>query len=315
MLRRPRGPETRPVAVSCGSFASWNCGIASSAARSSLATSVASSGWVPGPGCTASTLIFSGVEVSVSPSSMLPPASRLMRPLQPLRDQLLSRNQPLRASCSVTSSRPEISKNSPLNGSPESNEQEAVPFGSAFRIRPVSFGNRSVLHLRGVEIAQHVGRRGRLQRACGRGPEELVSEAPRQLLGARFDLLVGSDLQRLRERHLRAGRVERPQRDHVAASLGSDRPEHDPARADELGDLDLDLVAHHAGLRQHLLLHHLGDLLALHHAEAAVADELVGEGVVHLRRHVRIRVSTRGHFGDGDGCRSTLRLRKGCRGQ
>src|SRR2546421_12604038 len=147
ILRRPRGPETRPVAVSCGSFASWNCGIASSAARSSPATSVASSGWVPGPGCTASTLIFSGMEGSVSPSSMFPPASRLMRPLQPLRDQLLSRNQPLRASCSVTSSRPEISKNSPLNGSPESNEQEAVPFGSALRILPVSFGNRSASEL------------------------------------------------------------------------------------------------------------------------------------------------------------------------
>src|SRR5438045_2780876 len=73
---------------------------------------------------------------------MTPPGSRFKRPLQPFRDQLLSRNHPLRESCSVTSSRPETSKNSPLNGSPESKEQEAVPFGSAFTILPVSLGKR-----------------------------------------------------------------------------------------------------------------------------------------------------------------------------
>src|ERR671935_2207702 len=142
-LRRPRGPETRPVAVSWGSEATWNCGNESSAARSSVASSVASSGCVPGPGCRASTPIFTGREVRVSPSSMIPPGSRLTRPLQPLRDQLPSRKYPLRESCSVTSSRPETSKNSPLNGSPESKEQEAVPFGSALTILPVSLGNRS----------------------------------------------------------------------------------------------------------------------------------------------------------------------------
>ena len=143
MLRRPRGPETRPVAVSWGSGAIWNCGNESRAARSSVATSDASSGGVPGPGCSASTPILTGKEVRVSPSSMIPPGSRLTRPLQPFRDQLPRRKYPLRESCSVTSSRPDTSKNSPLNGSPDSKEQEAVPFGSAFTILPVSLGNRN----------------------------------------------------------------------------------------------------------------------------------------------------------------------------